>query len=68
MNLEEAMQGHMMDAQIDADVSPRYFELKEQRLGYFVRWCAMQGVTTPRGRNAECAARLHRPFAGSESI
>jgi site-specific recombinase XerD len=45
MNLHEAMQGHMMDAQIDADVSPRYFELKEQRLGYFVRWCATQGVT-----------------------
>jgi hypothetical protein len=39
MDLHEAMQGHMMDAQIDAEVSPRYFELKEQRLGYFVRRC-----------------------------
>ncbi len=29
MDLYEAMQGHMMDAQIDAEVSPRYFELKE---------------------------------------
>jgi site-specific recombinase XerD len=46
MLIREAMQGHMMDAQIEAQVSTRYFDLKRQRLGYFVDWCEHQGVTT----------------------
>jgi site-specific recombinase XerD len=46
MLIREAMQGHMMDAQIEAQVSTRYFELKRQRLGYFVEWCEQQGVTS----------------------
>ncbi len=46
MQLREAMKGHMMDAQIDAEISPRYFELKRQRLGYFVTWCESQGAKT----------------------
>ena len=44
MFIREAMQGHMMDAQIEAQVSTRYFDLKRQRLGYFVDWCERQGV------------------------
>jgi site-specific recombinase XerD len=46
MLISEAMQGHMMDAQIEAQVSPRYVELKRQRLGYFVEWCEKQGATS----------------------
>jgi site-specific recombinase XerD len=46
MLLKEAMQGHMMDAQIDAELSKQYFVLKQQRLGYFVQWCEQQGYTT----------------------
>jgi site-specific recombinase XerD len=46
MNLHEAMQGHMMDAQIDAELSRQYFTLKRQRLGYFVQWCEQQGINT----------------------
>ncbi|HEV8191910.1 MAG TPA: tyrosine-type recombinase/integrase [Ktedonobacterales bacterium] len=46
MLLSEAMQGHMMDAKIDAEVSPRYFDVKRQRLGYFVLWSEQQGITT----------------------
>ncbi len=46
MLIKEAMIGHMMDAQIESQVSTRYFDLKRQRLGYFVEWCEQQGVTT----------------------
>lgn len=46
MGLKEAMQGHMMDARIDAELSRQYFELKQQRLGYFVGWCEKEGITT----------------------
>jgi site-specific recombinase XerD len=46
MNLNEAMQGHMMDAQIDAELSHQYFTLKQQRLGYFIQWCEQQNITT----------------------
>jgi integrase/recombinase XerD len=46
MLLREAMNGHFMDAQIESQgVSTRYFELKKQRLGYFVDWCEKQGAT-----------------------
>jgi site-specific recombinase XerD len=46
MLIKEAVAGHMMDAQIEAQVSTRYLDLKRQRLGYFVDWCEQQGVTT----------------------
>lgn len=49
MNLQEAMRGHMMDARIEAELSRQYFDLKQQRLGYFVRWCEHEGVTTLEG-------------------
>ncbi len=46
MLIREAMNGHMMDAQILSEgMSTRYLELKKQRLGYFVDWCEKKGVT-----------------------
>ncbi len=46
MLIREAMNGHLMDAQILSEgMSARYLELKKQRLGYFVDWCEKQGAT-----------------------
>lgn len=45
MKLTETMQGYMMDGEIERQ-SPRNLDLKRQRLGYFVKWCDGQGVTT----------------------
>jgi site-specific recombinase XerD len=45
MLISEAMRGHMLDAQIDAEHSRQYFGLKKQRLGYVVSWCEQQGIT-----------------------
>jgi site-specific recombinase XerD len=48
MLLTEAIQGYMMDGEIERQ-SPRNLELKRQRLGYFTKWCEKQSVTTLEG-------------------
>lgn len=46
MLIREAMNGHLMDAQIMSEgMSTRYLELKKQRLGYFIDWYEKQGAT-----------------------
>lgn len=43
MQLREAMQGYMMDSQIERQ-SKAGLKLKEHRLAYFTKWCESQGV------------------------
>jgi len=45
MQLNEAMRGYMMDAQIERQ-AVNALKLKEQRLKRFIAWCEAHGVTT----------------------